>query len=384
MTSDIHPPENNTNAILAQLKEIASAVMYAAEASKLEEVLERIAEVAGKLVNAQYAALGVPDGQGGLKYFKVAGMTAEQIARLDHLPHGHGLLGAIARERETIRLEKMQDDERSEGFCPAHPVMTSFLGVPIQVGQQLFGILYLCDRVDGQPFSEQDEWLIETVAGYAALAIAGSQLSEQQSRLTLLEERDRISMELHDGIIQSLYAMGMHLDILRMNGTASADELRSSVDNVNQVIDDIRRYIMDLRRSDQHKKTIYESLNDILKHLQQSEGVLIHLDAPGEMSLLAPATFEAICQMANEAMSNALRHSGAATINVMAVQSANVFQITIADDGKGFDLNALASQNGLGLRNIQQRVVLHGGKVQIETAPGQGTRLIISVPIRPT
>src|SRR5215510_13301939 len=223
MNSDNHPRKNDTNAILAQLKDIASAVMYAAEAPKLEEVLERIAEVAKDLVNAKYAALGVPDDNGGLKFFKVAGMTPEQIARLDHLPHGKGLLGAIALERESIRLEKMQDDKRSAGFCKAHPQMTSLLGVPIQVGQQLFGILYLCDRIDGQPFSEQDEWLIETVAGYAALAIAGSQLREQQSRLTLLEERDRISMELHDGIIQSLYAMGMHLDILRMNGSASAD-----------------------------------------------------------------------------------------------------------------------------------------------------------------
>jgi signal transduction histidine kinase len=319
-----------------------------------------------------------------LKYFKVAGMTPDQIARLDHLPHGHGLLGAIARERENIRLEKMQDDARSEGFCPAHPRMTSLLGVPIQVGQQLFGILYLCDRIDGQPFSEQDEWLIETVAGYAALAIVGSQLREQQNRLTLLEERDRISMELHDGVIQSLYAMGMNLDILRMNGSASSDELRASVENVNHVIDDIRRYIMDLRRIDQQKKTIYECLDDILKHLHQSENVELHLDAPREMPLLGPAAFDAICQMANEAISNALRHSEASLINVLAVQSANVFQITIADNGKGFDLKALESNTGLGLHNIQQRAALNGGLVKIEAAPGNGTRLIISFPIRPS
>ena len=110
----------------------------------------------------RYAALGVPDGKGGLRYFKVAGMTPEQIAQLDHLPVGKGLLGAVMTDRNNIRLENMADDQRSAGFCPAHPVMTSFLGVPIQVGQQLFGILYLCDRVDGQPFSEQDEWLVET------------------------------------------------------------------------------------------------------------------------------------------------------------------------------------------------------------------------------
>lgn len=382
MNSDKHQQNDSTNNILAQLKDIASAVMYAAEAPKLEEVLERIAQVAKDLVHASYAALGVPDDKGGLKFFKVAGMTSEQIARLDHLPHGDGLLGAIARERKSIRLARMQDDSRSAGFCRAHPRMTSLLGVPIQVGRQLFGILYLCDRLDGQLFSEQDQWLIETVAGYAALAIAGSDLREQQGRLTLLEERERISMELHDGVIQSLYAMGMQLDLLRLNGGATPEELRANIDNVNSVIDDIRRYILDLRLSSQRQLTIYEYLNEMISRLHKPGKVNIHLDAPPEIPLFAPRTFEAICQMANEAVSNALRHAKASNINIQAVQNSNLFQVTISDDGKGFDIEALSSHSGLGLRNLQQRAALHNGKVYIESAPGKGTRLTLSIPIK--
>jgi two-component system, NarL family, sensor histidine kinase DevS len=382
MNSDENPQKNNTNAILAQLNSIASSVMYAAEAPKVEEVLERIAQISKDLVNAKYAALGVPDHSGGLTHFKVAGMTPEQIARMDHLPYGYGLLGAIARERRIIRLERMQDDSRSAGFCQAHPQMTSLLGVPILVGQQLFGILYLCDRIDGQPFSQQDEWLIETVAGYAALAIAGSELTQQHHRLTLLEERERIGMELHDGVIQSLYALGMQLDLLRMNGKASVDDLTDSINMVNLAIDDIRRYIMDLHRTSQQQNTIYEYLDDILKHLHSPETTVIHLDAPHEKPTVAPATFEAICQMANEAISNALRHSQASTINILAIQNTNVFQITIADNGKGFDVNDLASQDGLGLRNIRKRAALYGGQVHIEALPGKGTRLTISIPNR--
>src|SRR5687767_2718972 len=204
-------PETDMTNILASLKDIAEAVMRAAEAGTVEQVLERIAEVTQQLVNARYVALGVPDGTGYLKYFKVVGVTPAQIHEIGHYPIGLGLLGVIMNERQMLRLVDMKDHPHSVGFPPHHPKMTSLLGVPITLGPILYGMLYLCDRRDGQPFTEQDQWLVETLAGYAALAIAGVQLAEQQGRLILLEERDRVGRELHDGIIQSLYAMGMQL-----------------------------------------------------------------------------------------------------------------------------------------------------------------------------
>ncbi|MBI5671330.1 MAG: GAF domain-containing sensor histidine kinase [Chloroflexi bacterium] len=382
MSSDKNPQNDSTPVILSQLKDIASAVMYAAEANNLEQVLERIAQVSKDLVNARYAALGVPDSSGRLKYFKFVGITPEQVARMDHLPVGHGLLGAIIHERQVIRLERMQDDERSGGFCARHPHMTSLLGVPIQVGQQLFGIMYLCDREDGQPFSEQDEWLVETMAGYAALAIAGSQLGEQQRRLALLEERERISMELHDGIIQSLYAIGMHLDLMRLSNEVNPVGVEQVIGDLNLVIGDIRRYIMNLQTGDPRQRTIYQRLRDLIARLRVPETLRVQINAPDDQPLFTPATFEAICQMANEAVSNAVRHADAENITVSTRQKDNQFEIVIADDGKGFDLDSLSNHNGLGLRNLQQRAALHGGRVDIDTAPGAGTRVKISIPVR--
>lgn len=382
MSSDNHPQNDSTQLILSQLKDIASAIMYAAEATDLEQVLERIAQVSKDLVNARYAALGVPNAKGALRYFKFVGVSAEQVARMNHLPVGHGLLGAIIHERKAIRLERMQDDPRSGGFCAGHPDMTSFLGVPIQVGQQLFGILYLCDREDGQPFSERDEWLVETMAGYAALAIAGSQLSDQQRRLALLEERERIGMELHDGVIQSLYAVGMHLDLMRMSDDVNPMGIEQAIGDLNAVIGDIRRYIMNLHTGDPRQRTIYQRLNDLITRLHIPQTLQIQINAPDDQPLFTPATFEAICQMANEAVSNAVRHASANTITVSTQQKDNRFEIVIADDGKGFDLDSLADHTGLGLRNLQQRASLHGGKVDIDTAPGAGTRVRISIPVR--
>ena len=380
-TSDTHPEKDSTTIILNHLKDMATAVMHAAEAGTLEQVLERIAHVAGELVNARYAALGVPDGEGGLRYFKVAGITPQQMSRLDHLPSGHGLLGVIMHERKVVRLTRMQDDARSGGFCSGHPAMTSLLGVPIQVGERLFGILYLCDRLDGQPFSERDEWLIETVAGYAALAIAGSELSEQQSRLTLLEERERISLELHDGIIQSLYAIGMHLDLARTTPNPSGDDLKPAMDGLNTVIEDIRRYIMNLKVSDAQQETVHDYLRELLTRLYIPENVTVEIDAPHSPPPFGAHTFEAIGQMTNEAISNALRHANATHIQISALKSEGIFQVTVSDNGRGFDLADTEEHNGLGLQNLQRRALRFGGEIHLDTAPGQGTRLTIQIPV---
>jgi signal transduction histidine kinase len=371
-----------TPVMLDQLKEIVSAVMFAAEGRTLEQVLERIAQVSKDLVNARYAALGVPDGKGGLTYFKVAGMTPEAIARLDHLPLGHGLIGAIMQERKTIRLERMTDDPRSVGFCAHHPKMTSLLGVPIQVGQQLFGVLYICDRLDGQPFTEDDEVLVETMAGYAALAIAGSQLRNQQSRLALLEERQRIAMELHDGVIQSLYAVGMHLELMRLSGGFENEDMVQIIHDLNRTIEDIRRYIMNLNNTDRHQKTVYECFAELVKRLHPPASMKFEIHAPHESPPFNSATFEAVCQMVNEALSNAIRHSAASVITLTTHLNKRRFQVIIADDGHGFDTTQLVNHTGLGLRNMQQRATLHGGEVVIETTPSRGTQLTISIPIR--
>ena len=380
--SDIYPEKRDTSIILAQLREIASAVTFAAEAGKLETVLERIAQVSQQLVKARYAALGVPDGKGGLLYFKVSGLTAEEHANLRHLPRGKGLIGALMSERKTIRLEKMQSDPRSSGFCDVHPTMTSFLGVPIQIGQQLFGQLYLCDRLDGLPFDVLDEWLIETIAGYAAVAISSSQLNDQQRRLAMLEERERIGMELHDGVIQSLYAIGMHLDLLRLNGGASEVELSDTTRSLNAVIEDIRRYIMDLRGANQHSQTIRDGLEELLSRLHTPETLTITLEAPDRRPPFTPAIFEAVCQMANEAISNAVRHAHARQITISAQEEHYQFQIMVEDDGKGFDPTLIEYESGLGLKNLQQRAALHGGRVIIESEIDKGTRVTIGIPIR--
>jgi signal transduction histidine kinase len=370
--------------ILARLREIAASVMYAAEGRELETVLQRIAEVAKDLAQTRYAALGVPDGQGGLRYFKTVGMTLEEIARMEHPPIGHGLIQAPMRERHTIRLEHMRDDPRSVGFPANHPRMDSLLGVPVQLGQRLFGVLYLCDKTNGQPFNEDDAVLVETLAGYAALAVAGAEISQQHSRLDLLEERERISMELHDGVIQSLYGVGMQVELLRGEPTVTSDALKPIVDNLNDIIEEIRSYIMQLRRGDENR-TVRVCLMDMLGRLHQPEALRVIVDAPNTKPPFPPAIFESICLIINEALSNAIRHAEAKTLTLRAEHDRSYFTVYVQDDGRGFDPNELHNTRktgGLGLRHMQHRARLYGGEVSIDSGIGQGTTLTIRIPIR--
>jgi signal transduction histidine kinase len=272
----------------------------------------------------------------------------------------------------------MQDDPRSIGFPSGHPHMISLLGVPIKAGPQLMGILYLCDREDDQPFDENDQMLIETVAGYAAVAIAGALLNEQQSQLRTLEERERIGMELHDGVIQSLYAIGMHLDLMRVSDKLNKQDVGKIIDSLNLVIEDIRRYILDLKSAG--NVTIYSCFRDILNRLYVPGDLHVEIDAPEEPPPFTVATFEAICQIANEAISNAVRHADAKHLVIRTLYEQDRFQIAIIDDGSGFDLESVNEHSGLGLRNMRQRARLHDGNVKIDTAPGKGTRLTITIP----
>lgn len=391
MGSDQYPQSDMTISladtnILPMLKEIASLVTHAAEADSLETVLERIAKVSARLVNARYAALGIPDGQGGLRYFKVAGISEEERSKIPHLPRGHGLLGAIMNERRVVRLAHMDQDPRSIGFPEGHPDMQSLLGVPVMMGDQLYGMLYLTDRKDGQLFSEHDQYVIEVMASYAALAIANSQLQEQRSRLTVLEERERIMMELHDGVIQSIYAIGMQVDLIA-NTTQDAgqlESLRRVIGGLNTVIEDIRRYIQDLRTMDDDQQASFaECIEDLLHRIHIPSKLKVDIKAAKNLYPPISATaFEAVCQIVHEALSNVVRHANATQVEVDAVILNDVFTVTVDDNGSGFEVSE-RDTHGLGLRNIQQRARLHGGQVDINSAPGEGTRLVINVPIKP-
>jgi two-component system sensor histidine kinase DevS len=177
----------------------------------LEHLLERIASTACEQVGARYAALGVLDDHGGLKQFVTVGMSQNEIKRIVHAPTGRGLIGALMDSRHPIRVPMIVDDSRSVGFPNNHPVMVSFLGVPIRAGENQLGQIYLTDKIDEPEFTADDERIIQMLAGYAAAAIQNARLLEQmQARDAELTRRSE-DLELLNGIA-SVLTSSLELD----------------------------------------------------------------------------------------------------------------------------------------------------------------------------
>ncbi|MEY2517303.1 MAG: hypothetical protein QOJ89_4661, partial [bacterium] len=177
---------------------LSDAVLAIAAEHAVEPVLQKLVNAARELAGARYAAIGVPDGDGGFGQFITSGMSDELIASLGELPRQHGLLGAILESGVPHRTADIREDPRFRGWWPrAHPSMSSFLGVPIVARGNVVGAFYLTDKEGATAFSDDDQALIETFAAHAALALENARLHERSRELTIVEERNRLARELH-------------------------------------------------------------------------------------------------------------------------------------------------------------------------------------------
>jgi len=368
-------PSNPTQAKIDALSE---AVRATTSGLSLERVLRRLAEIAAHLVNARYAALGIPNGKGGLKNFYTYGMTDHQISHMDHYPLGLGLLGALLIESKPIRIETMQHDKRSVGFCPGHPKMTSFLGVPIMSKGKQLGGLYLSDRIDAQPFSAEDEQMIGLLAGHAAIAIENATLSEQLRRLAIIEERDRIAMELHDGIIQAIYAVGIKLELTRITLVKSPEvdaQIVSATHDLNRVIEDLRRYIQDLKVGINYSVSLQEQCQEIAEGFRSVSDARLVMEVSPVFIHLTEERLHTLVQIVRETLSNIVRHANATEVYIDLHETTTVLTLTIGDNGQGFDLQQIST--GRGLQNIRQRAQQLGGVLDFQSQPGRGTTLLL-------
>ncbi|MCA9947247.1 MAG: GAF domain-containing protein, partial [Anaerolineales bacterium] len=268
-----------------QLAALDKATMAIAGELTLDKVLQQIVDVARELADAQYAALGVPNKQGFLETFIDSGMPDEIANAIPHLPKGLGLLGAIVKERKTIRIPRIEDDPRSVGFPEGHPPMVPFLGVPVIAGRETLGNLYLTNKIGADEFTQTDQDLVELLAAHAAVAIQNARLYEQVGRLAIVEERTRIGMDLHDGIIQSIFAVGLTLESTKLSLPGDPQEadilLSHAIEALNATIRDIRNFILDLRPH-RFQGNFEQGLGRLVREFQANTMVAVSLSAPKE------------------------------------------------------------------------------------------------------
>src|SRR5687767_12952292 len=260
-----------------QMAALHTAALTLTKEIDLATVLQSVVDEARTLVKAQYGALGVLEKESNyIDQFIVSGITPQQRAVLGTPPRGHGLLGALIKTGEPIRVPKISEDPRSVGFPPNHPPMRSLLGVPIAFQGEILGDLYLTDKLNPAgkvtAFSEQDQQLLEMFATQAAIAIKNAQFHRQSQQLTLLQERDRFGMDLHDGVIQSIYGIGLMLEEAQNQFETEAeggkDLLLQAVEGLRRTIHDIRNYIMDLRPQRFQGRDLREGLAELARELR--------------------------------------------------------------------------------------------------------------------
>lgn len=347
----------------------------------LTSVLQRVADIASDLLAARYAALGVADDRGVIQEFYTSGITAEERARIGPLPRGEGLLGAIISERRTIRLSDLASDPRSAGFPPNHPPMRTFIGMPIMLGDRVLGNLYVTEKREGE-FTREDEDLLALLAAQAAVAIENARLYAQVQRLAVLEERERIAMDLHDNTIQSIYAVGLGLEeLLHSLGDGDLEGSRASVntalDRLNAVIREIRTYIHELRVA--ADDTLGARMERVIHDVESSEGPAIRFSIHSAVAdRLSRPRGEALLHILREALSNARRHAEATNVDVLLAEERGCAILVVHDDGSGFDPDAAAA--GLGLRNMRERAASTAAVLVIES-DGQGTTVRLEMPL---
>jgi signal transduction histidine kinase len=369
-------------------RSLIEAGMALASELSLDAVLQRIVELAVDLTGARYGALGVltPDGR-SIEDFITVGITPEERAALGNPPVGHGLLGALTREPHPIRIPNIAADPRSVGFPPNHPPMTSLLGARIIGRGTVFGNIYLTNKQGAEMFDEEDERVLVVLATQAAIAVENARLYDETERrgrelqrLQMFEERERIAKELHDGVIQSLFAVGMNLQGV---ATSSADpetarRLEAAVEDVDVAIRDLRNYIFGLRPGILADRQLDQALKELTSEFGARSGVVTVVEVDGDAASELASRAGDVAQLAREALSNVSRHAEATTCRVSLRPGAEGIVLEIDDDGRGFDVGTTTP--GMGLRNLRERAELIGGKLEIQSTLGDGTTVRASFP----
>ncbi|WP_242908370.1 GAF domain-containing sensor histidine kinase [Actinomadura terrae] len=372
----------------ATLHAVSSAVLAVTRHLSVHEVLQVIVRAAAQLLDARYAALGVPDDEGSFAEFVVEGVSQEEWDRIGPLPRQHGMLDAMLHGDTPKRLKDIRREPEFEGWPHAHPVLKDFLGVPIRDGEDVLGIVFLANKRTPGGFTEDDEELLSLFAAHAAIAIINARLYEHNRELTVVAERNRLARELHDAVAQKLFSL--RLTARTASALAERDPVRT-VQELEQVerlaaeaLAELRAVIFELRPADLADGLV-ASLRKHVEVLDRAHETSVRFAAEGADVL--PEEHETVAyRIAQEALYNALRHADARTVDVRLAARDEHVVLEVADDGSGFETSESGRPNGggeggLGLASMRDRACSIGGTLTIDAAPGRGTTVRLEVPL---
>ena len=366
-----------------QLLRLLDAVMAIGSEQSLADALRRITETAADLVDAKYAALGVLDESGSrLAEFITVGLSDDETIRIGPRPEGHGILGLLILDPKPLRLPDLHAHPDSFGFPPGHPPMTSFLGVPIRQRGVVYGNLYLTDKADGQVFTDVDQELAVGLAAAAGLAIENARLQELARAAGVFDERERIARDLHDDVIQRLFATGLSLQSAAemVKEPAAVDRIMRSVDDLNVSIRLVRATIFELHERHSGRTNLR---SDVLAICDESAVALgfkpsCDIDGPIDSAVAEPIRGHVLLCL-REALSNVARHAQASSARVTISVRNGWLILSVADNGIGY--RGAPGQRSSGLDNMHTRADAVGGRFSIAAVPSGGTVATWEAPI---
>jgi len=365
---------------LRALLEVAQAIL---EGQGEDELLHLIAGRARTLIDADLAAVAIADPEDDA-FFVVRMADGRRAAEVQgmRIPAAGTLMGAVAGSGRPAMLV-----DASTELALATPMLDAAgagaaLMVPLASGERRFGTLTIANAPGGRPFGDPELQLLQLFASQAALAIDYSGARDELRRLAVLEDRERIGRELHDGAIQALFAVGMGLQGMAMM-TADAglrERLEGSVAQIDDVIRDLRNYIFGLRPGLAADRHLDHALRDLAQRFEQQHGVACAVDVDAALASRLAGRAADLVQLTREALSNVGRHAAASTCRLSLRREAGAGVLEIEDDGRGF-VPAADGGTGWGLRNLEERAAALGGGLEIASVPGQGTTNKVIIPI---
>jgi signal transduction histidine kinase len=374
---------------LDELYQVSQAVLSVTRQMSVRDVLQVIVRSARSLVGARYAALGVPDEGDSFAEFVVDGISPAEQQAIGPLPRRHGMLGVLLTQGKPERLADIRTDPRFWGWPSAHPQMSHFLGVPVRDGEQVLGIIFAANKISAAAekhgFTERDEEILSLFAAHAAIALTNARLYERSRELSVMQERSRLARDLHDAVTQKLFSIRAHARaaaVLADREPFDPDRVKAEIETAGtlgaEAQAELRAVIDGLAPPDLAAGGLTESLRRYAVLAGRAHGIPVTFTA-AELPAVGPNQEAALYRVAQEALHNALQHSGAAAVRVGLARSARRVILEVGDDGHGFTPEA--PSGGVGLASMRERARAAGGALSIKSG-ATGTLVKMTIPIR--